>query len=236
MRRNTPAATRYSPAAIETLGLNRKRRLLLVRSGTRGLGQYICRSLQSSGSGRRKRGVRGLSLAPQDRPAVRQDQPPIDRAAHTGETARRRHAGDRYRPQHARQRDGRQCARLAAPQGGRHRWIGVVIPGSRGDYSYLVEPVADEISLFSLAHGAGRKWMRSECKDRLSSRYSPQQLKRTAPGSHVVCDDRQLLFEEAPEAYKSIGTVIESLREAGLIHVIARLKPVPTYKPRGESV
>ena len=108
----------------------------------------------------------------------------------------------------------------------------MVIPGSRGDYSYLVEPVASEASLWSLAHGAGRKWMRSECRERLSRRYAIEQLARTALGSRVICDDRDLIFEEAPEAYKSIGTVIAALQGAGLIRVLARLKPLLTYKKR----
>ena len=54
----------------------------------------------------------------------------------------------------------------------------VVIPGSRGDFSYLVAPVPSPASLYSLAHGAGRKWMRSECKDRLFKRYSPRNSPR----------------------------------------------------------
>src|SRR5690606_4288924 len=95
----------------------------------------------------------------------------------------------------------------------------VVIPGSRGDYSYLVEPLpdADARSLLSLAHGAGRKWMRSECKDRLAARYSAEQLSRTALGSRVICADRTLIYEEAPEAYKAIDSVLGALREAGLL-------------------
>jgi len=109
----------------------------------------------------------------------------------------------------------------------------VVIPGSRGDYSYLVQPIADERSLLSLAHGAGRKWMRSECKDRLAARYSVEQLSRTALGSRVICADRALIYEEAPEAYKAIDSVVGALREAGLVRVLARLKPVLTYKTRG---
>lgn len=39
----------------------------------------------------------------------------------------------------------------------------VVIPGSRGDYSYLVEPTASDQALFSLAHGRKRRiylWIR----------------------------------------------------------------------------
>ena len=39
----------------------------------------------------------------------------------------------------------------------------VVIPGSRGSLSYLVKPTGDgESHAWSLAHGAGRKWSRSE--------------------------------------------------------------------------
>jgi release factor H-coupled RctB family protein len=75
--------------------------------------------------------------------------------------------------------------------------------------------------------------MRSECKDRLASRYSVEQLARTALGSRVICADRALIYEEAPEAYKAIDSVVGVLREAGLVRVLARLKPVLTYKTRG---
>jgi len=113
----------------------------------------------------------------------------------------------------------------------------VVIPGSRGDYSYLVQPLdsaaADE-TLHSLAHGAGRKWQRGDCKARLSSRYKPAQLQRTALGSRVICDDRALIWEEAPEAYKPVAAVVGALRDAGLLRLLARLKPVLTYKTRRE--
>lgn len=110
----------------------------------------------------------------------------------------------------------------------------VIIPGSRGDFSYLVLPHASEVSLNSLAHGAGRKWMRTECKGRLSHRYTPLQLSRTALGSRVICANKQLIYEEAPQSYKSIETVIESMVGAGLIEVIARLRPLLTYKTSGE--
>lgn len=109
----------------------------------------------------------------------------------------------------------------------------VMIPGSRGDYSYLVEPVLGDVtqkSLDSLAHGAGRKWKRSDCLGKLGSRIRFDDLVRTDLGSTVVCNDQKLMFEEAPQAYKSVDTVVASLVEAGLITVIARFKPVMTYK------
>jgi release factor H-coupled RctB family protein len=48
-----------------------------------------------------------------------------------------------------------------------------------------------------------------------------------------VCHDKGLIFEEAPEAYKPIDSVIESLQEAGLINVVAKLKPLISYKTSG---
>jgi release factor H-coupled RctB family protein len=75
----------------------------------------------------------------------------------------------------------------------------VVIPGSRGDYSYLVRPVAGRHeALDSLAHGAGRKWARTDCMGRLRPRFTLDELLRTRFGSAVVCADRELVYEEAP--------------------------------------
>ena len=76
--------------------------------------------------------------------------------------------------------------------------------------------------------------MRTECKGRLSHRFTPLQLSRTTLGSRIICANKQLIYEEAPQSYKSIETVIESMVNIGLIEVIARLKPVITYKTSGE--
>ena len=110
----------------------------------------------------------------------------------------------------------------------------VVIPGSRGTLSYIVRPrpEAADFSLCSLAHGAGRKWKRSDAKGRLSKRYSVSDLTRTSLGGRVICEDKALMFEEAPEAYKDVAVVIDDLQSAGLIDVIATLRPVITYKTR----
>ena len=106
----------------------------------------------------------------------------------------------------------------------------VMIPGSRGDYSYLVEPLPEVKALQTLAHGAGRKWARSDCEGRLSARFRAEDLRKTALGSSVVCGDKALLFEEAPQAYKEIDAVMQALVEHGLVRIVARFKPLLTYK------
>ena len=105
-----------------------------------------------------------------------------------------------------------------------------MVPGSRGDYSYLVAPTDNSDYLYSLAHGAGRKWARQDCYGRLAAKYTAQDLHQTQFGSTVVCGDKGLLFEEAPAAYKNIDAVVMTLVEAGLCQLIARFKPMLTYK------
>lgn len=110
----------------------------------------------------------------------------------------------------------------------------IVIPGSRGDLTYLVAPLQEgaDYALHSLAHGAGRKWSRSDAKAKLGKRFKAADLERTALGSRVICEDRDLIFEEAPQAYKNIHSVIADLEEAGLIRTIASFRPLITYKTR----
>ena len=107
----------------------------------------------------------------------------------------------------------------------------VMIPGSRGDFSYLVEPVADRHeALDSLAHGAGRKWARTDCMGRLAHKYKSDELRKTRFGSTVICNDKELLYEEAPQAYKDVDSVVAVLVDAGLVRLVARLRPLLTYK------
>jgi release factor H-coupled RctB family protein len=109
----------------------------------------------------------------------------------------------------------------------------VVIPGSRGSMSYIVKPIGDgESHAWSLAHGAGRKWSRSDARLRMRERFSVSELAQTPLGGRVVCEERDLLYEEAPAAYKNIEAVIQDLVVAGLVSVIATLRPLLTYKTR----
>jgi release factor H-coupled RctB family protein len=107
----------------------------------------------------------------------------------------------------------------------------VVIPGSRGTLSFLFKPASDTTkSLFSLAHGAGRKWKRSECKGRLREKYHRGEIYKTSLKSHVICHDKDLLYEEAPEAYKKISDVIDALLSANLGEIVCAFRPLATLK------
>ncbi len=114
----------------------------------------------------------------------------------------------------------------------------VMIPGSRGSLSYLVKPKEDLNALalggFSLAHGAGRKWKRSDARGRLEKRYHVKDLETTKLGSRVICKSRDLLYEEAPQAYKDIDLVVDDLVKAGMVDLIASFKPLITYKTRNK--
>ena len=106
----------------------------------------------------------------------------------------------------------------------------VVIPGSRGDLSYLVRPLESNKALNSLAHGAGRKLSRTEAHGKLSEIYKKKDIKKNKWGGTIVCGNKELLWEEAPECYKSINSVITDLVNAGLIEIIASLRPLVTFK------
>lgn len=58
---------------------------------------------------------------------------------------------------------------------------------------------------------------------------------KTKLGSRVICEDKGLMYEEAPQAYKNINIVVKDLVDEGLIKVIAIFRPVITYKTRREK-
>ncbi|QXI27048.1 RNA ligase RtcB family protein [Pseudomonas vanderleydeniana] len=229
----------YDVERSAELALDSKRLLLLVHSGSRGLGQAILREqvdqhghaglLEGSAdcAAYLARHNEGLRFAEANRLLIAQRM--LERLRAEGELLLDVNH-NLVSPARIRGVDGWLHRKGATPAD-----AGLVaIPGSRGDFTYLVEPLPSELSLLSLAHGAGRKWMRSECKDRLSRRFSPAQLGRTRLGGHVICEDRQLIYEEAPEAYKPVDSIVDTLVRAGLVRPLARLAPVLTYKTRGE--
>jgi release factor H-coupled RctB family protein len=108
----------------------------------------------------------------------------------------------------------------------------VLIAGTRGTRSYLVAGHAGPAANYSVAHGAGRKMSRADAHKRGRAKHTVEELRRPPVGSVVVCGDRQLLFEEAPTAYKNIDRVIADLVEHRLATPVAATLPVVTYKTR----
>jgi release factor H-coupled RctB family protein len=71
---------------------------------------------------------------------------------------------------------------------------------------------------------------RADALRRGKAKHTVEELRRTPLGSVVVCGDRQLLFEEAPTAYKRIEQVIGDLEAFGLATPVAYTVPLVTYK------
>lgn len=232
--------TVFDPDAVRALGVDTKCLLLLVHSGSRGLGQHILRQHVD------RFGHQGLADGTADSAAyLGQHGAALQFARHNRQwIAQRLLANVRGEGRSLLDVHHNFVAQVTVD--GSAGWLhrkgatpsdqgAVLIPGSRGDYSYLVQATQpDDASLRSLAHGAGRKWMRTACKDRLFKLMTPTQLGRTALGSRVICNDRALIYEEAPQAYKNVDSVVQDLVGAGLIRLLARTKPVLTYKTRGE--
>ena len=58
-------------------------------------------------------------------------------------------------------------------------------------------------------------------------------LTRNRFGGRVICDDRDLLLEEAGQAYKDPDQVVRDLSCFGLATAVARMLPLVTFKTTG---
>jgi release factor H-coupled RctB family protein len=105
-----------------------------------------------------------------------------------------------------------------------------VVLGSRGAPSWIMKGTGAEPGLGSVAHGAGRRMTRSEAVDKLKHRYRRSEVTRSALGGRLICDDKILLFEEHPDAYKAIEPVIAALETHGQASRVAALTPIATVK------
>lgn len=113
----------------------------------------------------------------------------------------------------------------------------VPLAGSRDSHSHLLRVTgAVDTPFQSLAHGAGRKHDRAAMHGRLAkNRSTLAGLRRNAFGGQVVCENPDLLIEEAGSAYKPIAGVLADLQTLGLAEAVARLKPLLTYKKAVEG-
>jgi tRNA-splicing ligase RtcB (3'-phosphate/5'-hydroxy nucleic acid ligase) len=103
----------------------------------------------------------------------------------------------------------------------------VIIPGSMGDYSYLMLGKGKETFCNSASHGAGRLRSRFDLT-REGASQSEEELRLTGVDCITLREERRI--EEAPAAYKPIQSVIDVQVEAGMVDIVARLSPVLTFK------
>ena len=228
--------------AFQSLALDKQQLVILVHSGSRGLGESILRTHvdQHAGNGVEADSFAAKVYLDNHDFAVRWAKANRELIAHRFATALGAEANGLW--------DGCHNSITRQELDGEFVWLHrkgavsaesdiVVISGSRGSLSYLVKPTGDGVShAWSLAHGAGRKWMRSAARQRMRERFSVNELVQTRLGGRVICEERDLLYEEAPEAYKNIEDVIADLVAAGLVSVIATLRPLLTYKTRKERL
>ena len=107
----------------------------------------------------------------------------------------------------------------------------VPLAGSRASASFLMAPTANASALSSSAHGAGRRYDRSSMHGRVAGKRSDlEAMQRTTFGGRIVCEDRDLLIEEAPAAYKSSQSVATDLEATGVARVVAEFHPLLTFK------
>lgn len=137
------------------------------------------------------------------------------------------------------------------------------LPGSRATPTLILQPIFPSstdygrINALSLAHGAGRAMSRAKAADYIAKKYKGRaedllrgdfvakdsQGNRESEmiggedvhgGTWVVCEDKQLVWEEAGEAYKDVWAVGEDLVTKQVAEKVGWCRGRVSYKVRKE--
>jgi tRNA-splicing ligase RtcB len=103
----------------------------------------------------------------------------------------------------------------------------VIIPGSMGAPSYLLVGLGNADWCCSASHGAGRLRSRFDL-NRKGNQETEEELGLIGVDCITLREERRI--EEAPAAYKPITPVIDAQVQAGLVQVVARMRPILTFK------
>ncbi|WP_285549198.1 RtcB family protein [Actinoplanes regularis] len=118
----------------------------------------------------------------------------------------------------------------------------VIVPGSMGAPSYLLRGLGNTRALGSACHGAGRSIPRGAASRGGDAELDAflREFRVVTPLNHrdpAVAGRREIieawrrdLKQEAPWAYKEVGPVVDSLREADVARPVAELRPILTVK------
>jgi tRNA-splicing ligase RtcB len=110
----------------------------------------------------------------------------------------------------------------------------VIVPGSMGDFSYVLKGNGNCSSLCSASHGAGRKSARGEARKannndldtiRVITKIDFKNVRKDVANEVI-----KNLLEEAPNNYKDIIPAIETLKNSDIAYPVAKLSPLLTIK------
>jgi tRNA-splicing ligase RtcB (3'-phosphate/5'-hydroxy nucleic acid ligase) len=106
----------------------------------------------------------------------------------------------------------------------------VLIGGSMGTGSFILAgaATAEQKAFSSACHGAGRAMSRHAALKQWSGRKIQDDLR--AQGIFIRSPSTRGIAEEAPGAYKDVGTVVAAAEHAGLARRVARLRPLVCIK------
>jgi RNA-splicing ligase RtcB len=119
------------------------------------------------------------------------------------------------------------------------------LPGSRGTPTLILKPTFSTTTRWglknalSLAHGAGRAMSRAKALTSLASKYKGLNILEPRAGdvggTWVICDEKDLVWEEAPDAYKDVELVGQDLVDVGVAEIVGRCRARVSYKVRNEA-
>jgi tRNA-splicing ligase RtcB len=106
----------------------------------------------------------------------------------------------------------------------------VLVPGSMGTASWVLVGTAASMaqSYGSTCHGAGRVMSRHQAKHTVRGETLRAELEQR--GIHIRAGSLGGLAEEAPQAYKDVDAVVETVAGAGIASKVARLRPLAVIK------
>jgi tRNA-splicing ligase RtcB len=107
----------------------------------------------------------------------------------------------------------------------------VIIPGSMGTASYVLVGREKGLDLCfgSTCHGSGRTMSRHEAVRTHMGKDVAKGL-WDSKGIYVRAMDMRVVAEEAPDAYKNVDDVVQSVAEAGISDIVAKLRPLGVVK------
>lgn len=104
----------------------------------------------------------------------------------------------------------------------------VLIPGSMGDASYVLRPLAGAArSLYSVNHGAGRRKSRSAARREITQAQADRRMRDLGV---LVNAGGRVPVDESPDCYKPAAEVIRAVTAAGLAEVEVTLRPIASIK------